>query len=163
MGILHLEPGHLDWRAVFTLGASLRSEDRAECLEGDPFRMLATADRHGGQAYTALKWNDALNSFTYEDILGAYGWTAEGTIWSVWRNLSREESLSVLVHTPLWVRGLVVASEWAFLHNHVSSTNLPALAWLKASKCFDFTPEEDLVVDEVVFHRFQTKPLEALP
>jgi len=148
---MRLEPGYLDWNAVFTLGANLSDSDRLECLSGDPMSVLAGATTTG-QAWTAL---------SPERILGAYGYTDEGTIWSLWAELSREESMAVLAHTPLWVRTLLHESGREWLYNWVSLANRPAIAWLKMSGCFDVS-DRIVTFSGISAHYFRTKPKEVL-
>ena len=149
--IINLEPGFLDWRAVFTLGANLAESDRLECLSGDPMAVLAGATTTG-QAWTALDG---------DRILGAYGYTDEGTIWSLWSELSREESMAVLLHTPLWVRTMLHESGREWLYNFVSVGNEQAIAWLKLSGCFDVS-DRVVTFSGMSARYFRTKPKKAL-
>jgi hypothetical protein len=139
------------------LGAQVREEDRRECLDGNPWRALTHATQLGGDCWTALRNGDP------DDILGAYGWTDLGTIWSLWRKLTRAESLSVLTHTPLWVREMLRASGRAYLYNRVYAHNKSALAWLTLSKCFTISTDKELTEAGQVIHYFETRPLEHLP
>ena len=157
---LSLEPGYLDWRAVFTLGANLTESDRLECLSGDPMSVLAGATTTG-QAWTALRSRDGEDSPHEGRILGAYGYTDEGTIWSLWSELSREESMAVLTHTPLWVRTMLHESGREWLYNWVSLANQKAIAWLKLSGCFDVS-DRVVTFSGMSAHYFRTKPKEVL-
>lgn len=124
-----LEPGLLTLGRAFAIAPLIRHQDRLECgRDRDPLAAMLYGLSHG-DAWVALDPHGA--------PLGVYGWTRHGAIWSLWRDMTRAESIAVLKHTPLWVAQMVQASGHPFLFNFVSASNSAALGWLETSRCFD--------------------------
>lgn len=88
-------------------------------------------------------------------ILGAYGYVAKtSSIWSLWAPLTLSQSREILRRTPAIV-DLMRRGNGGPLMNFVWAGNGPALAWLKASGCFEFGPEEK--INGRAFVPFQTR------
>lgn len=126
--MLILEPGRLTMDRAFQLAPLIRHQDRLECgISKDPLAAMLVG-LATGDAWVAL----------HEGIpLGVYGYTEHAIIWSLWKDLSRSESLAVLKHTPLWVAMMVRFSGQPYLYNFVAEENKEAIGWLEASRCFD--------------------------
>lgn len=95
------------------------------------------------------------------DIKGAYGWTNQGTIWSLFGGLTKGESLQVLKHTKARVIACLEDSKQPFLCNIIWEQNRRGIRWLKASQCFSIDPYLK-AVGGLGFHYFQTKPIEEI-
>lgn len=159
---MKLEPGILSWHSCAVLADVIRQEDLLEC-SGKPFDALLLGMRSGGDCWTCVAQPD--DHVAYPRLLGAFGYTDHGTIWSLWRDLSTRESLAILRHTPLWVRTMLEASGREFLFNFVHVDNHPAVGWLHKSNCFliDYAHPVQLNGALKLAYAFQTKPLEDLP
>lgn len=141
-------PGKLTWGICRQLGKKIRPEDAIECLhKGYTPEMAMFSGIGTGEAYAAFHGLSAI---------GAFGWTKEGRVWSLWAPLTKAESLSVLRQTPEWVSRMVAHSGRPFLDNKVHALNRKAIAWLKASKCFQVDREAE-PVDGQPYHYFSTR------
>lgn len=87
------------------------------------------------------------------EVLGVFGYSAQGIIWSFWSTLTKRQALTVLRHTRDYVSRMVKRSGKPILVNAVLRENTPVLRWLEASKCFDLwnDPSSPLIY-------FHTKP-----
>ena len=135
---------------VRELAPRIREADRMDCKahDADPETGLIMG-LHSGNAWAAT-WDN--------EVIGAFGWHEEnGTIWSLWAELTHEQSRAAMLRAPDVIKSLVKLAGGP-LCNWVRTDNLLTMAWLRASKCFDF-------VGEPVEHRghlyrhFITKPL----
>lgn len=125
-----LEPSRLTMERAFKLAPLIRNADRLECGPSkDPLAAMLVGISPGNDAWVATD--------PHGNSLGVYGYTEWGVIWSLWRDMTRAESVAVLRHTPMWVAMMVHASEHPYLFNFVSVENKEAIGWLEASKCFD--------------------------
>jgi hypothetical protein len=124
---MDLQPGDLGWAEVFELSRLVRHGDLLECGRHGPIAALMLGTHKDGKAWTALHG---------DRLLGAFGWTAYGTIWSLWRDLTLGEAREVLRRTPQWVDSMVFQSGRQFLYNYVACDNVAALGWLRRSGSF---------------------------
>lgn len=120
---------HLSWQ--------LREGDVVEChLMGmSPREALEQGMNTEGQSFAVL----------HEDVpIGAIGWTQEGAVWSLWKDLTALQSRLILRVTPMWFKRFAEEAEVKdiTLCNYVWDRNLPAIKWLQASRAVDF--REDL-------------------
>lgn len=147
----------LMWHHAKRLSRVVRKADVLECLAGSgmgPYQaMLEGINR--GPCWAAFVDGDAVP-------VGAWGWTHEGAVWSMWRDLTSNESRELLRHTPEMVAEMVSARD-GVLENYVWENNTQALAWLRASKCFNIDLDRVIILGNHRFIHFATKPLEELP
>lgn len=141
----------LTWEHCGALAGRIAEGDTIECLAmgNTPLQALAGGCMMG-EGFAAIR----ADSFT---PVGAFGWTREQTIWSLWSELSLKESAQVLRNTGAWVQTLVIRSPFTELHNYVSNTNERAVKWLERSGAFwmqPCRPGDD-------FTYFETRPLGA--
>lgn len=125
--------------------------DRLDLIahNSDPEAALETALKEPGEAW-AVGYHDG-------PILGAFGWTEAGAVWSVWADLTRGEQRRLLRLTPEVV--LAVAQDAKRpLGNVVWEGNTRVLSWLKASKCFTFL-DNHLLWEGRRYIPFFVKPL----
>lgn len=95
--------------------------------------------------------------------LGAFGYTPQGTVWSLWARLSTGDAFRVLDGTSGWVREMVRQSGLPFLHNYAACANRAALTWLRLAKCFSVSPDPVAINGHDYFY-FETKvSAETLP
>lgn len=139
----------LTWEHCEALAGRIADEDTSECLAmgHTPLQALAGGCMLG-EGFAVIR----ADSFT---PVGAFGWTTEGTIWSLWAELSPKESVQVLRESGVWVRTLVLRSPFDALHNHVATANRRALKWIRTTGAFwidDPEPTAD-------FLYFETRPL----
>lgn len=141
----------LTWEHCVALAPRISHEDTLECLAmgHTPIQALAGGCMLG-EGFAVIR------SDSYTPV-GAFGWTTEGTIWSLWSELSPKESAQVLRDTGQWVRTLVMRSPFEELHNHVATANGRALKWLRRSGAF-WVQDED-AEDDRGFLYFETRPL----
>jgi hypothetical protein len=127
-----LEAEALSWDHCVSLADRLVAGDAKECtsMGHSPKQALA----YGllcGQAYAAVRASTGTP-------VGAFGYTPEGTIWSLWTKLSRGEACQVLREGPAWIHALTQTSRLHRLYNFVDVENPMAIEWLRATGCFDF-------------------------
>lgn len=148
MGKLVARP--LTWEHCQALGPRLTPEEATEVSHSglDPTQALAYGLLFGFS-------RAAVREDTAEPV-GAYGYTPEGVIWSLWAPLTRKESVQVLRAAPTWIAGLVARSGLPKLHNAVSADNRPALRWLNATRAVRFPHPLDCPVTRPGFHYFET-------
>lgn len=131
---------------------------------------LLECNATGHLPYQSLVWGAeggwSQTVFDGELPIGAYGWTRfERTIWSYWvADLSSEQSRVIRINTVPVIRSMVAAAGKGMpLHNVVHEDNRRALAWLRASHCFNIEVDKRLVVGDQRFVPFYAKPLSELP
>jgi len=138
-----LEVRELTWQDAQSIARRLHPDDAYECAA-----MGRTPE--GSMAWVILSGQPSwcvYRTCTGTPV-GAFGFTTEGTIWSLWTALGRRESLMVLEHTRPWVTRMAtdflkVAEVPNTLSNLVAKRNQRGITWLKMSKCFGFgTPVE---------------------
>ena len=148
---LHLHTERLNWQHIASLRDTLCSADITECtLMGlTPEQALATA---------LVTTNDQAFAACLEDgaPVGAFGWTPQGAIWSLWVPLSPGIAREVLLRTPWWVAFMVASSGLKHLCNFVHTKNTRTIKWLKASRCFDLDSYISKTASGDYFY-FQTK------
>lgn len=92
-------------------------------------------------------------------VVGAFGTTHHGAIWSLWANLTRAQKLQVLQETPEWVATLK-----RFYRHHgrpplgnlVDADNKQALDWIRHTGCFEIAETPDMRYG-TPFYRFEVK------
>lgn len=119
----------------------------------DPASALESALSCPGEAW-AVGYHDG-------PVLGAFGWTEEGSIWSMWRDLSRGEQKRLLKMTPQVIRAIAEDAQRP-LSNVVWEGNRRVIAWLRASKCFTFL-DSRFIWEDRPYIPFFVKPLGDLP
>lgn len=146
------------WEDIGQLGPLIRETDRRDCVAHDCNPELALLDAFtAGRAWTAL-WNLDVGE---PQPLGCFGWTHTGFIWSLWVDLTREQSLALMSRAQSVIKGMAReagAAGIASLCNTVRTDNLLTIAWLRASKCFDF-PRPAIEHDGHRYLPFFVKPL----
>jgi integrase len=111
------------------LASRIRETDRLDCAMHECDAGLALLDGLRKGPCWAVTWEN--------QTIGALGWTYDGYIWSLWVDLTREQSKAIMARTRHMVRALVRDAARP-LGNTVREDNLLTIAWLRASKCFDF-------------------------
>lgn len=139
------------------LGPKVREADRVDCIahDQDPTRALFTGCGAGPAA--------AILDRETRQPVGAVGWSYSGNIWSLWVDLTPEQSRELMRSTKAAVYFMAsrAAEHGILLSNVVWDQNRVTRAWLKASKCFDF-PEGEMQYGGKTFLPFFVKPLEEL-
>lgn len=152
--MLQLEPKALTWAYACELAPVIRKADLLEC-RNDPLGMFVYG-MHSGDAWTCWHVNEDWRP-PVEKLMGAYGYTDEGTIWALFRDLSLIESMAVLRHTRLWVRSLLAQSRQPWLYNFVHVDNEAAVGWLVATGCFDIQWRVERLEGTPAYY-FRTRP-----
>lgn len=123
----------LTWTLCKRLAGNLRESERIECMASghQPEQALAAAlfDKGWSRAVVAEEGPKAIP-------VGAFGYTSNGTIWSLWGSLSRKQSVRILKESKEWTAGMVRRSGRLLLHNVVHSKNTSAIAWINATGAF---------------------------
>ena len=142
-----LAPGH-----CADLAPTVCEADRLDLISHgfNPEAALETALGEPGEAW-AVGYADGT-------VLGAFGWTEEGSIWSMWKNLTRGEQKRLLKLTPQVVRAMVEDAKRP-LGNVVWEGNKRVISWLRASKCFTFLDTDPYVWEGRPYLPFFVKPL----
>lgn len=129
----------MTWRVVplspdlcDALAPHVSEEDRLDLIASgySPQIALYSALLEPGEPWAVLGDGD--------HVLGAFGWTEAGTIWSMWRPLTIREKATLLKHAPQFIRAMVTDSGDLRLGNVVYEGNEGTIAWLRATKCFTF-------------------------
>lgn len=148
--------GVLSFGACHELAPKIRREDLVECMANDHTALEALAV--GAQDPDGAAWSvwSLRGPRKPKEIVGAFGWSGQGSIWCLWSELSTAEARFVLQNTRKWVKMLVRQSGREYLENAVWSGNTKAIGWLQASKCFniDMRPVDIKGLD---FYRFRTR------
>jgi hypothetical protein len=120
----------LTWDHCQELSLKLASSEKMECLANGytPEQALAAGLLFG------LSWAVLRDG----SPIGAFGYTLQGAVWSLWGPLTRKESVTVLRLSRDWIPHLVQLSGRAVLTNAVHEDNKKALDWLKATGCVEF-------------------------
>lgn len=156
---LPLEVRPLSWPDCQDLAPRLTRADAFECLHlgQQPLGALATGLMFGNcwcvyRAHTGRP-------------VGAFGFTADGVIWSLWTSMGLKERKTVLKETPGWV--LKMVEEWEHLggvgplKNHIAGQNKLSIAWLKATRCFHVSRDAVWLMGED-FYPFHTHPAQTI-
>lgn len=149
----------LEWDHCVSLAPRLSAGDTFECLAmGHLPEQALAAGLFMGPATAVLRKDTGTP-------VGAFGYTAQGSIWSLWSTLSRVEAFQVLRETPGWVEDMVVASGLPTLSNFAACANTTALAWLRQSRCFWIADQsvEKLGQDYVYFETLLPPRSESMP
>lgn len=117
----------------------------------NPVVALEHALEEPGQAWAVLDVEDASH------VLGAFGWTEAGSIWSMWRLLTRTESKELLKLAPRFIAALV-QDAGRQLGNIVWEGNGEVIRWLEATECFTLLVDRGLTYEDRRFIPFVTKP-----
>ncbi|WP_420381678.1 hypothetical protein [Novosphingobium sp.] len=127
--------------------------------EADRLDLIAHGSDAGAALATALQVPGGAWAAGYHDgpLWGAFGWTEEGSIWSMWRELTRGEQKRLLKLTPEVVRALAEDAGRP-LGNVVWEGNSRVISWLKASKCFTFL-DNPFMFEDRPYMPFFVKPL----
>jgi hypothetical protein len=143
------------WCAV--LGPKVREADKVDCIAHDQDATQALLAGCGAGPAAAI-----LDIKTRQPV-GAVGWTFDGNIWSLWIDLTPEQSRELMRHTKsaVFFMATRAAEVGVLLSNVVWDQNRTTLAWLRASKCFDF-PRGEMHHGGKTFLPFFVKPLEEL-
>lgn len=141
------------------IARSMGTADAVECIASGltPYAALLR-----GQA---LGWARAVAVGPIKaPCIGALGWTyEERLIWSLWTENAKFHAQEIMKRAVPMIHAMIEMAGPGImpLHNWVWSGNLPALAWIKATHCFDLQPE--ILVQGRPFVPFFAKPLEELP
>lgn len=139
------------------LAPLVREQDRIDCItQGVDILSDLLHGLQGGPAAIVL------NKETRQPV-GACGWTFEGKIWSLWIDLSADQSREIMRNAK---RAIVFMSLRALelgiiLSNVVRIDNRLTIAWLRASKCFDFS-NQVIHWEGHTYLPFMVKPMEEL-
>lgn len=127
--LLHGRP--LDWQLSTDLATAMGAADINECLAFGvtPLQALAFATVSDPQtSFAACLANG--------EVMGALGWTKDGSIWSLWRPLSRRLAKEVIERTDEVVHMMVTRSDRDYLSNFVHSEHTVAIRWIRHSGVF---------------------------
>lgn len=142
-----LTPEHCE-----ALAPHVCEEDRRDLVahDSDPHAALQSALRVPGEAWAAGLAEGG-------EVLGAFGWTSLGTIWSMWRPLTRCEARDALTWAPHFIQAMVEDAGMR-LGNIVWEGNSQTIRWLEATNCFTFL-DKHLTLGNRSYVPFLTKPL----
>lgn len=141
----------LTWECCFTLPLKLREIDLKE-THGMPVDALAYAKRTDGGKSWEVRTDDH-----HRTLLGAFGFTGKGTIWSLWADLSLAQAREILDETAPWVDHMVFLSGREFLFNYVDVENRLAIKWLSLSGCFTIDKLHAYGINGRKVHYLRTK------
>lgn len=130
----------LTWDHCTELAQRLPKAEKMECTaNGYTAQQALAAGLLFGLSWAVLRedplappWGKPLT------CIGAFGYTSEGAIWSLWGKLTPRESLAVLRFSRQWIPHLVELSGRPTLCNVVHSENEKAIDWLEATGCVNF-------------------------
>jgi hypothetical protein len=123
---------------ISPLNVDLCHELAPRVSEGDRIDLLA----HGYEPLGALldgvdaegqAWGVRVDGVA----VGAFGWTSEGSIWSLWSNLTMTQKVALLRLSPAFISAMVKDSGLR-LSNLVWEGNEVTRKWLEATGCFEF-------------------------
>lgn len=117
-------------------------EEIAEAGYADPLACLLDGIQQG----------PCFGAWDGNTIIGVYGYTRGGLIWSFWRDLTRAQARAVFRFTRPMVAEMVAKSGHPFLYNVVLRSHTKAVAWLKRCGCFEVRD-----VGDFAFIPFATK------
>ncbi len=138
------------------LGYKLREGDKVDCWRHDQSGCRALkAGMEAGPAWGVWDLREG-------SLIGAIGWNTQGNIWSLWSDLTGEQTKEVMHLTVPAIRSLVSMAGGIPLGNYVWEGNRLTIAWLKASHCFNFLDDRIRIGDKD-FIPFKAKPYEELP
>jgi hypothetical protein len=88
---------------------------------------------------------------------GAFGWTTEGSIWSMWTPMTYSQKAALLTLSPAFISSMS-QDAGRVLYNFIWEGNLPTRKWLEATGCFEFDVDNPVVFDDRNFLPFWVKP-----
>lgn len=114
------------------LAPHVSEDDRLDLAASDhsPEVALASGLREPGEAWAC--------GIDEDHILGAFGWTTYGTVWSMWRPLTLGEKKDLLRLAPKFIRAMVADAGGRTLGNIVAADNRNVRDWLNATGCITF-------------------------
>jgi hypothetical protein len=120
-----LRPVHCE-----NLAPHVSEEDRRDLLASDysPETALQSALQEEGEAWAVGLGTDESH------VLGAFGWTTRGAIWSMWRPLTLTERKHLLKLAPRFIEAMSADAN-RLLGNLVCVENEQIIAWLRATGC----------------------------
>lgn len=126
----------LHWDHCQELALKLPSSEKMECLaNGYTIEQALAAGLLFGMSWAVLRGGPTVN---LEDPVGAFGYTNQGAIWSLWGPLTFPEQRDILRMSRFWIPHLVELSGRPVLRNAVHQDNTKARAWLEATRCIGF-------------------------
>jgi hypothetical protein len=131
------------------LAPRIRESDRLDCALHDCDAGKALLDGLRKGPGWAVTWEN--------ETIGAIGWTFDGHIWSLWVDLTEEQSRAIMSRTSMVVRAFAASAQRP-LGNAVREDNRLTIAWLRASKCFNFIGQP-IPYDGHRYLTFFVKPL----
>lgn len=141
-----LTPAHCE-----ALSPHVSEEDRIDLLAADysPETALEQALSEPGDAWAA--------GIEEDHILGAFGWTEAGAIWSMWRALTFSERKTLLQAAPRFIRAMVRDAKRP-LGNLTYVGNERIIEWLNSTGCFTFLVDRRLTYGNREYVPFVTRP-----
>lgn len=143
--------------SIEPLDKSLCHELAPKVSEGDRIDLLA----HGYEPLGALldgieaegqAWGVRVDG----TAVGAFGWTTEGSIWSLWADLTLSQKVALLRLSPAFISAMVKDSG-VRLSNLVWEGNSVTRKWLEATGCFDFFVDSPQVWDHKTYIPFAVR------
>lgn len=135
--------------AALVLGSKLRCDDQREVvlMGGDPTTAISTG---------LLTSELSRGIYDGNEIIGAFGYTSTGVVWSLYADLTPAQSRSILFQAPGWI-GRMRRTHGQPLWNYVPADHKKTIRWLKATGCIDFPPLPPMNFNGVPHLKFTTK------
>jgi len=94
--------------------------------------------------------------------IGAGGWTVAGSVWTLWTDLTRKQSLALLRCCVPWARIMAIRAKRP-LQNVFLEGNTVTERWLRATRCVNILDGSSVSWNGRRYTPFFLKPLEELP
>lgn len=149
-----IRPVPLTMHHAEMLAPYVRSSDCADLKTHDstPWEALRHGVAMDGESWAVMDG---------EVIIGAGGWTALGSVWTLWADLSRTQAKEVLRMAPAWCRIMAIRAKRP-LQNVYLAGNSQTEHFLRATKCVDILDQE-VLYEGRTWIPFFLKPLEDMP
>ena len=149
-----LTPVPLNYGHILSLAPRMRQADLLDLTVhgGDPEGALVSG-LASGEAYAVL--SDGV-------VIGAGGWTVEGSIWTLWADLTTPQARELLRWAGRWARVLAIRSKRP-LSNVFLRGNTLTERWLRLTRCVDIDYANPIHWQGRDYLAFRLKPLEELP
>jgi len=121
--------------------------------QSSPRDALLQVFNEGGEAWSV---------HSGRGIIGAGGWTQRGIVWSLWADLTFEESKALMRTVVPWARIIAIRAKRP-LSNVFVKGNHQTEHFLLATRCVTTFPQAEILHEGRTYIPFMLKPIEDMP
>lgn len=166
---MSLVPVPLTYQHIRDLAPRVRAADIADLtVHGNDPEQALVSGMTAGEAYAIMDTGNPKPAWLPDSawdegrVIGAGGWTVTGGAWTLWADLTRQQSRALLKIAPAWARIMAIRAKRP-LGNYFLTGNTVTERWLRATGCVTILDGHEMLWQDRSYTPFFVKPLEALP